>query len=131
MKVICALAGQAARPPRRPSDPASQQREIVQPLESCNRPADGPAIWAVIGVLAGGVDHHAQHLALAGHHQIVEDAALGIGQKAVALLPGFQRAEIVRAELLDRSGRSVVVGPVMRNWPICETSNRPAPERVC
>ena len=38
--------------------------------------------------LAGGIDHHEQVIGAARDHQVVEDAALLVGEQGVALLEG-------------------------------------------
>ncbi len=65
----------------------------------------------VVGILAGGVHHQIEpvlvaRMAKAGDHQILENAAFGIGELRIALLAGLQRQHIGRHELLEgRSGR--------------------------
>jgi hypothetical protein len=49
-----------------------------------------------IGVLAGGVDDQLQVIAGAGHHQIVKDTAILVGELGVALLARLQAGDVAR-----------------------------------
>ena len=52
--------------------------------------------------LAGGVDHQKQMVAEIRHHQVVENAAIGIGELRVALPPGRHRDDVLRHQPLQR-----------------------------
>ncbi|MDT4843046.1 hypothetical protein FQZ97_769640 [compost metagenome] len=57
-------------------------------------------------VLAGGVDHQEQLvLGQAGDHQVVEDAALGVGEQRVALGAHRQVEDVHRHQAFQRPGR--------------------------
>ena len=58
-----------------------------------------------VGVLAGGVEHHQQVIARAGDHQIVEDAAVIVGELRVTLLARLQARDVARHQRLDCLGR--------------------------
>ena len=57
-----------------------------------------------IGVLAGGVENHQQVIARAGDHQIVEDAAVIVGELRVTLLARLQARDVAGHQRLDCLG---------------------------
>ena len=60
----------------------------------------------VLGVvdLAAGVDHQEQVVGAAGHHQVVAQAALGVGEEGVALLAHRQVDDVLRHQAFQRGG---------------------------
>ncbi len=64
-----------------------------------------------VGRLVGGVDHQHEPVAEIGHHQVVADAAAGIGQEAVALPAGLQPANVGRDQGFQGAGG---VGRIVR-----------------
>ncbi len=55
--------------------------------------------------LAGGVHHQEEVIAAIGEHQVVEDAALGVGEEAVALAARLQPEHIDRHQPFERQRR--------------------------
>ena len=55
--------------------------------------------------LAGGVDHQKQMVAEIRHHQIVEDAAIRVGELGVALPARRDRDDVLRHQPLQRERR--------------------------
>ena len=53
-------------------------------------------------VLAGGVDDHEEVVLAAGDHQVIEDAALLVGEQGVALLENRQVHDVDRDEEFER-----------------------------
>ena len=78
--------------------------------------------------LAGGVDHQEQMVAEIRHHQIVQNAAIGIGELRVALPPGATATMSCGTSRSSASAASSTFPDFgsKASWPICETSNRPA-----
>jgi hypothetical protein len=80
-------------------------------------------------VLAGGVDHQEQGVVTqVGDHQVVEDAALFVGEHGIALHAHRQVDDVHRHQAFQRLGG---ISAAQAIWPMCETSNRPACSRVC
>ena len=52
--------------------------------------------------LAGGVDHQEQMVAEIRHHQVVENAAIGIGELRIALPPGCHGHDVLRHQPFQR-----------------------------
>ena len=78
--------------------------------------------------LAGGVDDQEQMAAEIRHHQVVENAAVGVGELRVALPARRDRQDVLRHQPLQRRAASSTLPDFGCSaiWPICETSNRPA-----
>ena len=62
-----------------------------------------------VGFLAGRVDHHEQVVAGVGDHQVVENAAVGVGELGVAGAPLAEAEDVARHQGLEPGG---CVGPV-------------------
>ena len=79
------------------------QRAIGQRLDHANIRQIGAQMRLVLG-LAGGVDHDKQMAAEIRHHQVVENAAGGIGELRVALPAGGDADNVLRHQPLQRQG---------------------------
>ena len=69
-----------------------------------------------IGLLARGVDDEHQHAVLDGiararHHQVVENAAILVGELGIALPPGREADDVGSHQRLERARGGLVVGP--------------------
>ena len=58
-----------------------------------------------ICVLAGRIDHKEQMITAIGEHKIIQNAALIIGEQAIALPPFAQPGHIHRHQFLQRGGK--------------------------
>src|SRR3546814_3305724 len=56
-----------------------------------------------VGILAGGIDDHEEMIVAVGDHQVVENAAILVGEEAVALAAGLQAEDVDRHERLERT----------------------------
>ena len=109
------------------------QRAIGQRLDDAAIREMRAQMRLVLG-LAGGVDHQEQMVAEIRDHQIVENAAVVIGELRVALPARRNRHDVLRHQPLQRAARRprpCRISARSASWPICETSNRPAAARVC
>ena len=55
-----------------------------------------------VGVLAGSVNDQHQMLAEIRHHQVIENAALGIGELGITLAPGRNTDDVLRHQPFQR-----------------------------
>ena len=86
-----------------------------------------------VGVLAAGIDDDQQAIAEVGDHQVIEDAAIVIGEEAVALAAVFQAKDIDRNQRFERLGGIIVGsggGDEFDLTHVRDTSKRPAAARV-
>jgi hypothetical protein len=59
-----------------------------------------------VGRLAGRVDHQEQTVAEVGHHEVVEDAAGGVGEEGIALAPDAEADHVDRHHGLQPGRRA-------------------------
>ena len=83
-----------------------QQRPVFEHLELATPRQTSPDMGK-IALLAGGVDDQDQMAATRGHHEVVKDAALVVGEQRVAHLADRQLADVGRDQGLE-GGRRVV-----------------------
>ncbi len=62
-----------------------------------------------IGILAAGIDHDKQPVAQPRDHQVIEDAAVFVGEEAVALATVLEAEDIDRNERFQRLG-GIIIG---------------------
>ena len=88
-------------------------------FDHLNRNAVGQAVLHQGDVLifAGGVHHNEDMIATVGKHQIVQNAALIVGEEPVALTVFFQACHIHRDQRLKRQGRLFVGRPAQDHLP--------------
>ena len=98
-------AGDEPRQHRSSQRPLQRQEGAVGEHLDVDQMLEPGAQMGDVGDLAGGVDDEGESIAGAGHHQIVDDAAVVVEQQRVAHAVRRQRRDIARDQRFQRARR--------------------------